>query len=126
MKYVFDTSILIDHLRNITDARILVEKVERKEVEGIISVITEAELLSAKRCEDAKEREMIEKLLKIFRKVELDNEIAKIAAKFRREYGISLLDAIIAAVGFKEKCAILTKNIKDFERVKVVEIKKPY
>jgi predicted nucleic acid-binding protein len=126
MKYVFDTSILIDHLRCIKEARSLIEKVERKEIGGIISVITEAELLSAKRCDDAKEREMIENLLKIFIKKELDNEIAKIAARLKREYGVSLLDSVIAATALKEKCPVLTKNVKDFEKVKIVEIKKPY
>jgi len=42
MKFVFDTSILIDHLRGVRNAKLLIEKVERKEIEGIISVITEA------------------------------------------------------------------------------------
>jgi predicted nucleic acid-binding protein len=126
MKYVFDTSILIDHLRRSKNARAIIEKVEGKEVEGIISVVTEAELLSAKRCDKDREREMIESLLKIFRKIELDNEIAKIAARFRRECGTSLLDSVIAATAFKEKCPVLTKNVKDFEKIKAVEIKKPY
>jgi predicted nucleic acid-binding protein len=126
MKYVFDTSILIDHLRCIKDAKSLIEKVERKEIEGVISVVTEAELLSAKRCDNTKERETIENLLKIFRKKELNNEIAKIAASFRREYGISLLDSVIAATAFKERCPVLTKNVKDFTRVKIIEIEKPY
>jgi predicted nucleic acid-binding protein len=126
MKFVFDTSILIDHLRGIRNAKILIEKVERKEIEGVISVITEAELFSSKRCSEEKEREMIEDLIKIFRKVELSNEIARIAAEFKREYGIGLLDSIIAATAFKEVCPILTLNIKDFIRIKVVEVRKPY
>jgi predicted nucleic acid-binding protein len=48
----------------------------------VISVVTEAELLSPKRCDNIQEREVVENLLRIFRKVELSNEIAKIAAKF--------------------------------------------
>jgi predicted nucleic acid-binding protein len=112
MKFVFDTSILIDHLRGIKDAKSLIEKVEKKEIEGVISVVTEAELLSPKICDNTEEREMVENLLRIFRKVELNKEIAKIAAKFKREYGISLLDSIIA--------------VTTFGRVKIVEIRKPY
>jgi predicted nucleic acid-binding protein len=126
MRFVFDTSILIDHLRGVRNAKFLIEKVERKEIEGVISVITEAELFSSKRCSDEKEGKMIEDLIKIFRKIELSNEIARIAAQFKREYGIGLLDSIIAATAFKEACPILTLNIKDFRRVKVVEAKKPY
>jgi predicted nucleic acid-binding protein len=56
----------------------------------------------------------------------LNKEIAKIAAKFKIEYGISLLDSIIAATAFKERCSVLTKNVKYFGRVKIVEIRKPY
>jgi predicted nucleic acid-binding protein len=126
MKYVIDTSILIDHLRGIREATSLVEKVERGEIEGIVSTVTEAELLSAKGCEDPKEKEIIEKLVGVFRKVEFDNEIAKIGAEFRREYGTSLLDSVIAATAFREKCPVLTKNLKDFARIKAVEIQSPY
>jgi predicted nucleic acid-binding protein len=114
MKCVFDTSVLIDYLKGRKDIKPLIEKVERKEIDGIISVVTEAELLSAKRCDDAKEREMIEILLKIFRKIEFNNEIAKIAGKFKREYGVSLLDCVIAATAFKENCPVLTKKCERF------------
>ncbi len=126
MKYVFDTTILVDHLRNVKEAKYLVQKVERGEIDGIISVITEAELLSAKRCERKEEREMIEELLKIFRKVELTNKIGKKASEFRRKYGASLLDCIIAATAFEEKCRVLTLNLKDFQKIEEIEVEKPY
>jgi predicted nucleic acid-binding protein len=63
--------------------------------------------------------------MSVFRKVELDNEIAKIAAEFRRKYGTSLLDSIIAATAYRETCPVLTKNLKDFERIKEVKFESP-
>ena len=126
MKKVFDTSILIDHLKGIKKACMLIKKVEDGEIEGIISVVSEAELLSAKRCENEEERKKIEELLGIFRKIEFTNEIAKLAASFKRRYGVSLLDCIIAATAFKEGCEIFTKNLKDFKRIKGVKAIKPY
>jgi len=35
------------------------ERIKEREIEGVISVITEAELLSAKRCQRTEEREKI-------------------------------------------------------------------
>ena len=104
----------------------VIKKVEDGEIEGIISVVSEAELLSAKRCENEEERKKIEELLGIFRKIEFTNEIAKLAASFKRRYGVSLLDCIIAATAFKEGCEIFTKNLKDFKRIKGVKAIKPY
>ena len=69
MKYVFDTTILVDHLRNVKEAKYLVQKVEK---------------------------------------------------------GASLLDCIIAATAFEEKCRVLTLNLKDFQKIEEIEVEKPY
>lgn len=44
MKYVFDTSVLIDHLRG--SEKQSPSRTKKREIEGVISVITEAELIS--------------------------------------------------------------------------------
>jgi len=118
-KYLFDTSIIIDHLRGVEEARKWIEMVKKNKILGIISVVTEAELLSAKRCENYVERKRISNLIKIFKKEELNNKIARKAAEYRRKYGVSMLDCIIAATAFFQRAIILTKNIEDFKRLPV-------
>lgn len=48
MEIVFDTGILVDEARNYKKAVKLVEKVAKKEIDGVISGITEGEMLSGK------------------------------------------------------------------------------
>ncbi|MBI2076052.1 MAG: PIN domain-containing protein [Candidatus Aenigmarchaeota archaeon] len=126
MKIVFDTSILVDESRNYAPAVKLVEKVAKKEIEGCISGITEAEMLSGGNC---KKEDVIRKtmdLLSLFTEIEIDKLILRKAAEFRRTYGTDLLDAIIAATAFHQNCRLWTKNKKDFEKIKDIKTEMPY
>lgn len=126
MEIVFDTSILIDHLRNLNDATELVFKVEQKRIVGYISSLTESELVAGKECDNKGKRKLILKLISIFNKIDVTNEIAQKAGDFKRKYGISLDDCIIAATAFYKKCRLWTKNKKDFEKIKEIEVEEPY
>lgn len=126
METVFDTTVLVDESRGYKPAVELVKKVARKEIDGFISGITEGELLSGDAC---KKEEVLEKTLNklyLFTKIEVDNKILQKAAEFRRNYNISLSDAIIAATAFHQKCRLWTKNKKDFEKIKEIDIEEPY
>ncbi len=122
----FDTSILIDHLRQVKTAESLVLKVSNKEIVGYISALTESELLSGKGCKDASQRTAVENLIKTFIKKDVNNEIAQKAGEFRRNYDVPLDDCIIAATAFHQKCKLWTKNMKDFEKIKEIEVEEPY
>lgn len=126
MRIVFDTTILVDVSRNYKPAVELIEKVAKKEIEGFISGITEGEILSGKEC---KREDILKKTLDtlyLFTKIEIDDKILQKAAEFRRNYDIALLDTIIAATAFYQKCKLWTKNKKDFEKIKEIEIEEPY
>lgn len=126
MQAVFDTSILIDGLRNLKPAIILIERAANKEIIGYISGITEGEVLSGRDCKkEIKLKETLE-LIALFTKVEVNNKILQKAAEFRRNYDIELPDAIIAATAFQQKCKLWTKNKKDFEKIKEIEVEEPY
>ena len=62
----------------------------------------------------------------LFTKFNLDNEISKKTGEFKRKYDILLDDCIIAATAFLQKCKIWTKDIKDFKKIKEIEVKEPY
>lgn len=126
MQIVFDTTVLVDESRNYKPAVELIEKVAKKEIEGFISKITEGEILSGKEC---KKEDVLKKTLdtlSLFTKIEIDDKILQKAAEFRRNYDTALLDTIIAATAFYQKCKLWTKNKKDFEKIKEIEVEEPY
>ena len=126
MKVLFDSSILIDHLRKVEGAEKLVIKISEKELIGYISVITEAELLSGKECKKSSKKSAVENLIKLFMQIDVNKQIAQKAGEFRRNYDVPLDDCIIAATAFHQKCKIWTKNKKDFQKIKEIEVEEPY
>ncbi len=123
---LFDTSILIDFLRQKEKAKDILSKVELGELTGFISSVTEAELYAGKESKDEEKRNAILKLITLFKKINVENKIAQTAGEFRRDYNVSLLDCIIASTAFHQKCKLWTKNKRDFEKIKEIEIDEPY
>lgn len=123
---VFDTSILVDHLRGTRNATALIEKVKDGSIIGHISILTEAELFAGRDSEDSNRRAMLIELLSLFNKMDMNEVIARIAGEFRRKYGISLADAIIAATAFILRSRLITQNMKDFTKIKEIHAEKPY
>lgn len=123
---VFDTSILVDHLRGIRNATALIEKVKEGSIVGHISILTEAELFAGRDSEDLNRRALLVELLSLFNKTDMNETIARIAGEFKRKYGISLADAIIAATAFILRSKLITQNMKDFTKIKEISAEKPY
>lgn len=125
MKILIDTDVIIDVLRNVKKIIKLLEKlIEGNEL--YISGITEGELFSGRDLEDKRKEEIVLIFLSKFRKVNPTNEILQLAGEFRRKYDVSLLDCIIAATAYKIEAKILTKNLKDFQKVKEVKLFKAF
>ena len=120
---MFDTNILIDHLQGVAKASELLGKAKEGKI-GYISTITEAELFAGEiRDDDIK---ILEEMLSLFWKVELSSGIARTAGLIKRQYGLKLADAAIAATALVSGCTLLTRNISDFKRVNGLELEKPY
>ena len=100
---LFDTDILIDHLRGVSLATDLLKNL-KKNFDFAISVITLAEIESGIR---PKERELVESFLRFFHKFPVTAEIARESGAFKQSFGSShsvhLPDAIIAATAFVHK-----------------------
>jgi predicted nucleic acid-binding protein len=123
---LFDTSVIIDHLRGVGAASNLISMVQNGELMGFISVITEAELFAGKDMEDESKEKYVADLLNLFAKIHVDSHIARIAGEFKRRYNVLLPDCIIAATAFTQGYKLLTKNTKDFERIKEIRLEAPY
>jgi hypothetical protein len=84
------------------------------------SVITRAELLAGNSASNLTVR-----LLAPFREIPVDRAVAERAGRIRRETGIRLPDAVIAATALERNLTLTTRNTRDFETVPGLRIRAP-
>ncbi len=106
-----DTDIFIDHLRG---ARQLVAGRHRLNY----SVITRAELFAGNTASD-----LASTILAPFRELPVERNVAERAGRIRREAGIRLPDALIAATAIEHGLSLATRNRSDFERVRSLRLR---
>lgn len=107
---LIDTDVFIDHLRGANEL-----KPGRHRV--FYSVITRAELFAGSTATNA-----VNQLLAPFREIVIDRAIAERAGRVRRESGVRLPDALIAATALEHRLSIATRNTRDFEPVRGLRI----
>jgi predicted nucleic acid-binding protein len=117
-EWVFDTVVLIDYFCGRSGVRPYFDAILSKAATGAYSTITELELWQGLRPgEEARH----EALLSLLERVSLDRDIARLAGEIRREVGLdrlSLPDAAIAATAAHLGRKLITRNARDFERLK--------
>ena len=101
-----DTDVFIDHLRGAVELRAGKHRLH-------YSVITRAELFAGTVATD-----LAVQLLAPFREVAVDRAVAERAGRLRRETGIRLPDALIAASALERRLALATRNVRDFAAVR--------
>jgi predicted nucleic acid-binding protein len=106
-----DTDVFIDHLRG---ARELAPRRHRLHH----SVITRAELFAGNTASH-----LVGTLLAPFREIPVDRAVAERAGRIRRETGIRLPDALIAATAIEHKLGLATRNRSDFEPVRSLRLR---
>jgi predicted nucleic acid-binding protein len=106
-----DTDIFIDHLRG---TRQLAPGRHRVHY----SVITRAELFAGNTAS-----QLISTLLAPFREIPVDRTVAERAGRIRRESGIRLPDALVAATAIEYKLGLATRNRSDFEPVRSLRLR---
>ena len=106
-----DTDIFVDHLRGAAEL-----KAGRHRLH--YSVITRAELFAGSSATN-----VVVQLLGPLREVEVDRVIAERAGRVRRETGIRLPDALIAATALERKLEVATRTVRDFSRVRGLRIR---
>ncbi len=106
-----DTDVFVDHLRG---ARRLAPVRHRVHY----SVITRAELFAGNTASH-----LVSTLLAPFREIPVDRTVAERAGRIRRESGIRLPDALIAATAIEHKLGLVTRNRSDFEPVRSLRLR---
>ena len=125
-KRLVDTDIIVDYLRGVERAKILIEE-SISDSEICISVISKMELLAG--CRNKGEIKIVEDMFARFITIYLDEISAKIAyslfKRFRLSHGIGIFDSLIAATAIHHELPLLTKNIKHFSMIQRLTILKP-
>lgn len=117
-EWIFDTVVLIDYFCGRSGVRPYLEAILNEQATGAFSTISELELWQGLRPgEEARH----EALLSLLERVPLDSDIARLAGEMRRDVGLnrlSLPDAAIAATAKYLGRTLVTRNTRDFERLK--------
>jgi predicted nucleic acid-binding protein len=114
--FVLDTNAIIYYLKDEQSAVKVIDKIFAQNSIVYISVITELELLSFSNL-TTNELNKIEEFLQIVAIVPLDSRLARMAANLRKLYKIKTVDSIIAATSLYTGSALVTRNIKDFQKI---------
>jgi len=121
-RLLFDTSILVDYLRDVYDA---VEYVESRTGPLLLSTIVVAELHAGVRDD---EREQLATTLGAFRIHPVTLSIAEQGGLYKRDYqpshGVGLADALIAATAHAAEAHLVTLNERHFPMLEDVIV--PY
>jgi toxin FitB len=110
---LIDTDVFVDHLRGAAEL-----KTGRHRLH--YSAITRAELFAGNSASNLTVR-----LLAPFREIPVDRAVAERAGRIRRETGIRLPDALIAASALERHLTLTTRNRRDFETVPGLRIRDP-
>ncbi len=109
--FLVDTDVFVDHLRG-------ARRLEARKHRLHYSVVTRAELFAGNTA-----TEVVSILLAPFRELDVNRAIAERAGRLRRETGIRLPDALIAATAIEHKLSLFTRNRSDFERIRGLRIR---
>jgi len=102
----------------------ILSKVEDKQIEAAVSVVTLTEIyykyLQEKRPDLAKTRTEELRYAIYLKKLEIDEEVAVKAGEFKGKYNVSIADAFIAAAAYFEGSIIISDDA-DFKRIPEIE-----
>ncbi len=121
-EYLIDTNSVIDYLDNkLPDkANELIDGIDSK-----ISVITRMELLA---WPGASEQQtlILNEFINASEVFALEEPVIQKAIEIRKAHKTKLPDAIIAATALVNEFTIITRNIKDFDKIEGIEVINPY
>jgi predicted nucleic acid-binding protein len=124
MKYLFDSNILIYHLRGSLNQRGKDLVFAGLGGEGAYSIISKIELLGFN--QSAGEEQQARLFLSGLQELELTSRIAEQTIQIRKNHRIKLPDATIAATAIIHQLELVTRNSSDFIRISGLSIIDPF
>ena len=119
-RYLIDSNIISDFFADNLEEAFLNFLDPNLENSPIFSVITQIELLSWKTSPEI-EKSLVQ-FFETAQVIGLRKDIADTCVGIRRAYSMKIPDAIIAATALREDLILVTKNSKDFTRIKGLRI----
>jgi predicted nucleic acid-binding protein len=124
--YLIDTTILVDVLRDNSQAITWINSVPIQE--RWVSVVTYFELLAG--CRNRKEQRLVAREMGHYHLLLLTAAISSTAlswfTRFHLSYGIGFLDVLIGATALHQGAIIATLNMKHFTPLPGVRVERPY
>lgn len=126
MKYLLDTNVLIYYLNGSlsNDSQRLITDI-MNQTDWQISVITKIELLGF-RFDSLADLQIAEQLLVGSTLLQLSDTIVDKTIALRQKYKLKTPDAIIAATALLYNMTLISRNDKDFERIKGLKYNNPF
>ncbi len=119
-KYLLDSTVMIDSLNGVVQAKDWLSKLG--DDEGVISVITRAEVLS----KAGDEWDAVREFLNEYNCLTIGMDDADIAAGLRNTYKIKLPDAFQAALAQNNDLTLVSRDQTDFKKLPDLNFKIPY
>jgi predicted nucleic acid-binding protein len=124
--YLIDTTILVDVLRNNSQAIAWVNSMLLQE--RWVSVVTYFELLAG--CRNRREQRLVAREMRQYHLLMLTEAISSTAlswfTRFHLSHGVGLLDVLIGATALHQGTTIATLNLKHFTPLPGVRVERPY
>jgi len=124
-KYLIDTNAAIDYLGELMPEKALQFMDKVVDNEYYISVISKIELLGFTHLSQSDEQK-IQLLLDSSCIIELTNDIVDKTIEIRKKIKMKLPDAIIAATALAHKLILISRNLKDFDKLQNIKLENPY
>ena len=124
-KYLIDTNVVIYLLKGNLPQKTLLLIKPLFESKINFSVINKIELLSHRNA-TPEENYNVEKLIDQSDVHPLNDSIADMSIEVRKKYSVKLAEAIIAATAIVHQYVLVTRNVRDFEKIPELETYNPF
>lgn len=124
---IIDTDVLVDYARGFAKAQHFLDSTYSKQKYSI-SVVTAVELVKGAR--DKRAQKVAENLISKFQIVLVSDKMSRrcfeLVKKYHLNYSLALADSLVASTALAHRAKLLTKNLKHFDFIPLLEVESPY
>ena len=119
--FTLDTNCLIYYFKGEKKIVELLQKLISENTALFISIVTKVEILSYPEI-TAREIEIFNEIMKNIILIDFDDKLSNFVIEIKRKYKLKLPDAVIGATALYTNSTLITRNLKDFSKIKELKI----